>query len=404
MSFWNESSASLFPGQMIDFTRTSAHKLDSDDYSLLHLPGAGLVVSHADSSAAGPAPEAGLQGPIDGLIADLHASSDRSIASALARDDVNLASNDPTRVALGVLGKTFAMVEEGGRDALLGLVETTLHPLDAVGHVVDLLASPKDAVASWWQGTDPAHKYQDLLGVGLLAGLARVMAPERSVPVAGRAPQAHNMDGAVAAGDSTELAVGTTGRNALSDFLGSGLHVPESTRLDRDFSHHMPVSADGTIDYWGPKALGVNDHFLHSSLDQVSGELRFSLQRSAEPVAADRLGYGSEMFASMLRSYRNEGADVRAIVGTWSRIDGLNSNIDRFLMGIDEGLSPERAALATFTGRQAQSFGYTKATVPADERMWRNLGVQPRFEKPDWGADASWNDYANAWVSSMARR
>lgn len=403
MSFWNVSPSSIFSGLAHD--HLSPHHGFDDPYALT---GRGHV-RWTDFETEAPlqaTPDAGLQGPIDGLFESLRGYSDHNVKQALLADDALMASGDPAAVTYGVLHKTFDMVEEGGRHALFGVVESVLHPIDTGNHVLGALAAPRESLSTWWHGTDDAHKFQDMLSLSLVGGGVRSAPTPWAPGVAASTDvgeQAASFGGAARATQQGESMMGHPWSD-LSEHLGRGMHVPELNRLDRDYSRHMPVDANGNIDYWGPMALGVKDHLFHASLDKLSGELRFTVQRSANPQDAHVLGYGSEMFGSAMRAYREDGLEVKSIVGSWSVLDGLTSNYEQFLSGLDAGLSPERAALDTFTGRQAQSFGFTHVDVPADEGMWRRLGVQPRFTKPDWGGDASWNDYANAYVSSMGRR
>lgn len=57
------------------------------------------------------------------------------------------------------------------------------------------------------------------------------------------------------------------------------------------------------------------------------------------------------------------GPNVRGIRGNWHSGTGeLRDNLDSFNAGIQNGLSPEEAALNTFTGKMALRHGYPNVT------------------------------------------
>lgn len=355
----------------------------------------------ASQALSAPPVEAGLDGPLDGFVDDLQSFSDAQFDRAFALDDAALRADDAATVALGVAGKAYHLVEEGARDTLFGAAQALLHPLDALGGLGAFAAAPQRAIGDWWQTTDVPHAFQDTLSVALGLGAlgARPAAPRAALSGA---------DLFEAADTALPAAAGDGAWNALADFLGSGLHVPDlparTPRLDRDFSPHMMVRPDGHLSYLAPRALGVDDQFLHADLGAGTGELRYTIQRSRDPANAQRLGYGSEMFGSMVRAYERNGFEIGSIVDRWSRWDGLDTNLNQFLGGIDAGLEPRVAAARTFSGEQAGSFGFTAVEVPGEPHLWRSLGVQPRFGRPDWGFDAQWANYANTYARAMGGR
>ncbi|MBB3761893.1 hypothetical protein [Xanthomonas arboricola] len=54
---------------------------------------------------------------------------------------------------------------------------------------------------------------------------------------------------------------------------------------------------------------------------------------------------------------------MNSIRGTW--IEGTDSvNAAEYLTNIDRGMSPQRAAANTWTGRMAEKYGFTNVGVP----------------------------------------
>ena len=69
---------------------------------------------------------------------------------------------------------------------------------------------------------------------------------------------------------------------------------------------------------------------------------------------------GGQMFNEALQAY---GSNVKGIRGTWIGGGDIASNFDSFKAALNAGLSPEQAALATFTGKMSARAGFTKVTV-----------------------------------------
>jgi hypothetical protein len=58
------------------------------------------------------------------------------------------------------------------------------------------------------------------------------------------------------------------------------------------------------------------------------------------------------------------GSNVRGVRGTWvSGNGGLQDNLDSFNAGIQSGLTPQEAAMNTFTGKMAARYGFTNVTI-----------------------------------------
>ena len=70
---------------------------------------------------------------------------------------------------------------------------------------------------------------------------------------------------------------------------------------------------------------------------------------------------GSVMFQDAMDAL---GSSVRGIRGKWLSGSGeLQDNLDSFNAGIQSGLTPQEAALNTFTGKMAALNGFTNATI-----------------------------------------
>ena len=70
------------------------------------------------------------------------------------------------------------------------------------------------------------------------------------------------------------------------------------------------------------------------------------------------------MFAEAMEAF---GPNVRGVRGTWMRGGDIADNFDAFKAATAAGAAPESAALQTFTGRMAQKYGFSNATVVTNE-------------------------------------
>jgi hypothetical protein len=77
---------------------------------------------------------------------------------------------------------------------------------------------------------------------------------------------------------------------------------------------------------------------------------------------------GGEMFDEAMRAF---GPNVRGIRGNWVGTGEMTDNFDSFKDALKSGLRPEEAAFHTFTGHMAAKWGFTHATVVAnnDEKV-----------------------------------
>jgi hypothetical protein len=68
------------------------------------------------------------------------------------------------------------------------------------------------------------------------------------------------------------------------------------------------------------------------------------------------------MFDDMMGAM-NKNGQVKEVLGQWSNTPGLTSNYDAMLSNLKAGMSPEAAAMNTWTGRQAARYGFTNVEV-----------------------------------------
>ncbi len=189
--------------------------------------------------------------------------------------------------------------------------------------------------------------------------------------------------------------VGRTGKS-WTDHLGAG-SMPAEPGLDRDFSSRM-VFVPGNATREQPDQVRyepVKGHWALGTVD-ARGRMDFGMHSKA----GEEHGFEDEMFRSMVRKLDTHRVEVKGFDLEWNmRSASGDTNADHFLRALAEGRSIQSAAFDTFAGRQAQELGFTRVTIPP---MLHEQWVTPSFDRPDWGPDAGWRDYANAWTSSMA--
>ena len=118
-----------------------------------------------------------------------------------------------------------------------------------------------------------------------------------------------------------------------------------------------------------------DDHTLQLNAELEDGELWFSV-RTVDETGKKRTLCGRTLYDLMMRHF---GSSVVAIAGFWS----TGENLRVFLESLGSGDTPEDAARATWSGRQAMRHGFAK--VEFDWCGWpeipENLGL--RFRRKD---------------------
>jgi hypothetical protein len=97
---------------------------------------------------------------------------------------------------------------------------------------------------------------------------------------------------------------------------------------------------------------------LDASVD-ASGVLRLEVKSGTR---RQQYGAGTEMFDDMMGTM-NKSGQVNEILGQWSNTPGFTSNYDAMRANLKAGMSPDAAAMNTWTGRQAARYGFTNAEV-----------------------------------------
>jgi hypothetical protein len=119
---------------------------------------------------------------------------------------------------------------------------------------------------------------------------------------------------------------------------------------------NVTVLPDGTSRYsYGSVKQGQG---LDASVD-TSGVLRLEVKSGTR---SQQYGSGTEMFDDMMGAM-NKNGQVKEVLGQWSNTPGLTSNYDAMLSNLKAGMSPEAAAMNTWTGRQAARYGFTNVEV-----------------------------------------
>ncbi len=75
---------------------------------------------------------------------------------------------------------------------------------------------------------------------------------------------------------------------------------------------------------------------------------------------------GTDMFASAMQRIGSEGVQVNKIRGSWESNAG-SVNTAQYRQNIANGMSPENAALNTWTGKISQKYGFTKVDKIEDD-------------------------------------
>ncbi|MBB5448351.1 MULTISPECIES: hypothetical protein [unclassified Paraburkholderia] len=135
-----------------------------------------------------------------------------------------------------------------------------------------------------------------------------------------------------------------------------GAPIPRVNVAD-DFVFRANRNGSVTLQFGDPEGV----HGLIVNVDK-QGTLGFDI-RSARGGSSFSNESGTDMFASAMQRLEREGVQVNAIRGVW--INGTDSvNAAQYASNLSLGMSPERAAANTWTGRIAARYGFTNVGVP----------------------------------------
>jgi hypothetical protein len=170
--------------------------------------------------------------------------------------------------------------------------------------------------------------------------------------------------------DAAQLAVGDQLQTTGAVATVAGVHNYTSSMVTYDLTidglHTYFVEAGGT------PVLVHNDSCLsYYNFYDSEGKFGVAADVDAQGVlntvitAGEGTPRGSQMFDDIWNAL---GSHVQKIRGCWLSESGeLQDNLDSFNAGIQSGLTPEEAAMHTFTGKMAAKYGFTHAEIETTE-------------------------------------
>lgn len=125
----------------------------------------------------------------------------------------------------------------------------------------------------------------------------------------------------------------------------------------------------------------------------------------------EKYGSGTELFLSVIKTFHVNGIDISRIKSTWDQ-GALGTNWQQFMNARLAGETIEHASKHTFSGKMAAKLGLTSVDISkvdsaietVENALQKNyMTLYPVFNRPNWGSNPAWNDYANSWVISQGR-
>ncbi len=104
---------------------------------------------------------------------------------------------------------------------------------------------------------------------------------------------------------------------------------------------------------------GSNNEFVARAWLGFDNELNLTIITKGTSLE----GKGREVFQSLFNFINTEYDEILKIRGTWRSSDSVADNLNTFNDFIRDGLSPDKAALKTFTGKMAVEHKFTNAKV-----------------------------------------
>ena len=158
---------------------------------------------------------------------------------------------------------------------------------------------------------------------------------------------------------------GVRGLSAFGDArvagrLGAADAAVASTRMDLSAEFSVSKTPQGVrLQYGDPNGWAAAGGDSHGIVGFVDKEGILGVDVYANPALRAQYGSGTDMYNSMMTRLRQEGVDVAGIRGAW--LKGTDSvNFAQYQSGLAAGLEPTQAALNTWTGKLAQSYGYSR--------------------------------------------
>lgn len=147
-------------------------------------------------------------------------------------------------------------------------------------------------------------------------------------------------------------------------YVGSAGNAAETAaaaaRMDLSAQFTVSKTPQGVrLQYGDPNGwseVGGDSHGIIGFVDK-DGVLGVDVYASVELRA--KYGSGSDMYSSMMTRLQQENVNITGIRGAW--LKGTDSvNYAQYQSGLAAGLTPAQSALNTWTGKLAQSYGYSQ--------------------------------------------
>ncbi len=109
---------------------------------------------------------------------------------------------------------------------------------------------------------------------------------------------------------------------------------------------------------------GEENVFLR--FEVIDDRLKFVVQtkgkadQDATPPAKYR---GQDLYDFMMSYLNDKDIPVHEISGRWYTGEELGTNAQQFFLNLEKGMSPENAALETWSGKQARRYGFDHAKI-----------------------------------------
>lgn len=189
--------------------------------------------------------------------------------------------------------------------------------------------------------------------------------------------------------------------------VGGGLHPPPLKPM-RDFSDEMRFLRPYT--QYGQSRVTYEPSLSHKIIAEIHPGYGMTYLIKA---LDDREKYGSdtELFLSAMKKFQTHGVEINRIKSTWDKGE-LGTNWQQFINARQAGETVEHAVKHTFGGKMAGKLGLTSVNIKKVNPDITALNdappntcskLYPVFNRPYWGNNATWNDYANNWVLSQGR-
>lgn len=189
--------------------------------------------------------------------------------------------------------------------------------------------------------------------------------------------------------------------------IGGGLHPPALKPM-RDFSDDMRFVKP--LSRYGQSRVIYEPKVTHKIIADYLPEYGMTYLIKARDDR-EKYGSGSELFLSVVKKFHINAIDINRLKDTWDQGE-LGTNWQQFMDARLRGDTIEQATKHTFSGKMAAKLGLTSvdtskvdsAIETVDQTLKKNYTtLYPVFNRPNWGSNPSWNDYANDWVLSQGR-